>query len=102
MGINWIFELWTNGDFDETLDLDIDPNSTSMVETYLTKKDGEDYSHAYIAESCSQSGDEVLCGVHDEGDAPSIEFLSQGTIRVTVGLRTTGGSHRSAGAVFSL
>jgi hypothetical protein len=102
MNAVWDFELWTTGDFDETLTLALGPNNGYLVETYLTKTDGGDYAHAYIAEVCTQDGDQVLCGLNNESDAPSISFLSVGTISVTVGLRTTGGSHRSAGAVFAL
>jgi hypothetical protein len=102
MQADWIFEIWTSGDFDETITLALDHNNQHLVETYLTKKDGGDYAHAYISESCTQDGDQVLCGIHDEGDAPSVEFLGPGAINVTVGLRTHGGNHRSAGAIFSL
>ncbi len=101
MEVVWDFEIWTNGDFDETITLALDPNKSHFVETYMTKKDGGDYAHAYIAEVCTQDGDQVLCGINDEGSAPSVSFLS-GAINVTLGLRTTGGSHRSAGVVFSL
>lgn len=98
MNVEWIFEIWTWGSFDETLTLTT--SDPSMVETYLTKKDGGDYAHAYISEICTEDGDEVLCGINDEGDAPSVAFTGHGS--VTVGLRTTGGNHRSAGVVYSL
>ena len=101
MNIAWIFQQWTTGDFDETGTLTMGSNNGGMVETHLTEKDGESYAHAYISETCTEDGDQVLCGVHDdEGSAPSIQFLGQNTVSVVVGLRATDDSARSAGVIW--
>ncbi|HEV2402912.1 MAG TPA: hypothetical protein VGS08_01795 [Candidatus Saccharimonadales bacterium] len=102
MNAEWIFEIWTSGDFDETLTLATNSGVQNQVETYLTKKDSGDYAHAYIAEVCTEDGDQVLCGLNDENTAPSVAFVGPGTINVTVGLRTTGGNHRSAGMICTI
>ncbi|HZT43328.1 MAG TPA: hypothetical protein VFA07_14250 [Chthonomonadaceae bacterium] len=95
------FWMWTTGDFDETLTIALDPSRTYLVQTYLVKTDGSDYAHTYIAEVCNQDGDQILCGVRDEGDSDSVEIISQ-AVSVTVGLRTKGGAHRAEGVVFAL
>lgn len=99
----WV-EMWVDNEgFDETYTVALDSTATYLVQTYLTKKDGGDYAHAYIAEVCSDGGDEILCGLNDEGSdsTPSIQVLT-GAVSVTVGLRTTGGTHRSATAIYRL
>ena len=99
----WV-EMWVDNEgFDETYTVALDNTATYLVETYLTKKDGGDYAHAYIAEVCTGEGDEILCGLNDEGSdsTPSIQNLT-GAVSVTVGLRTTGGTHRSAAAIYRL
>jgi hypothetical protein len=95
------FWMWTTGDFDETLTMSLNPNQSYLVETYLTKTDGGDYAHAYISETCSGGGDQILCGITNEPDASSVSVLS-GLISVTVALRTTGGAHRAEGVLYAL
>jgi hypothetical protein len=97
-------EFWVDNEgFDETFTVGLDNTATYLVETYLTKKDGGDYAHAYIAEVCTGGGDQILCGVNDEGadTTPSLQILS-GAVSVTIGLRTTGGTHRSTAVIYSL
>ncbi|HSW74700.1 MAG TPA: hypothetical protein VLG16_02400 [Candidatus Saccharimonadales bacterium] len=101
MNIAWIFQQWTSGDFDETGTLTMGSNNGGMAETHLTQKDGGSYTHAYISETCTEDGDEVLCGVNeDEGSAPSIQFIGANTVEVVVGLRSTGGTAHSAGVIW--
>ncbi|TMD59774.1 MAG: hypothetical protein E6I91_19720 [Chloroflexi bacterium] len=101
MNVVQTFWMWTTGDFDETLTLSLDPRQLYLVETYLTKTDGGDYAHTYISETCSEAGDEILCGITNEPDATSVAVMS-GDISVTVALRTTGGAHRAEGVLYAL
>src|SRR5262249_16921439 len=52
MNVAWIFEIWGSGNFTESVGLGINSNYRHFVETYLTKKSGDDYSHAYISMVC--------------------------------------------------
>jgi hypothetical protein len=102
MDVYETFWAWASGDYNETFTIGLGgaPNGY-LVQIYLTAKDGGDYAHAYIAETCTESGDEVLCGLSEEGDADSVEILPANAISVTVGVRTTGGYARAEGAIFS-
>lgn len=101
MNVVATFWMWTTGQYNETLSLSLDPNQSYLIETYLTKTDTGDYAHTYIAEVCTGGGDEILCGVNNEPDAPSVSTLS-GAVSVTVALTATGGDHRAEGVLYSL
>lgn len=95
-------ELWTTGDFNETWTEGVDRSQEFLAQTYLVKKDGDDYAHAYIAEVCRYTASDVIqCGVLGEGDAPALEYVANG-FSVTFGLRTTGGAARSGIVIWRL
>jgi hypothetical protein len=97
--------MWTTGTFEVTLDFALDWRKSYLITGYLTLTDGDDYAHIYISTVCTYSGgDQVLCGVRDNGDDFDLsvtEFISS-AIRVTVKLRTRGGAHRAEGVVYEL
>lgn len=101
--MNWEYywELWTTGTFDETVTLALDTNKRYLVETYLTLTEGGDHAHAYILEICTLNGDQRLCGLNNEADAPSVFPLPAQADSVTLALSTTGGRHRSGILVYS-
>lgn len=102
--MQWAYTYWieNTGNITGTTTMALDPTQSYLVEGYLTKKDGGDYAHVYIAEVCTQvSPDQVDCGVNDEGGAGMVAVLSSAT-SVTVGLHTTGGNHRAEGVVWQL
>jgi hypothetical protein len=95
------FWLWTSGANTSTLTLGLDPAHVYLVDAHLTQSSGGDYAHVYIVEICTQSGDQVNCGINDEGSAQAVTFLSQAT-QVTMGLHTTGGEHKAEGVLYVL
>jgi hypothetical protein len=102
--MQWAYTYWmeTTGNITETVTMALDPTQSYLVEGYLTKKNGGDYAHVYIAEVCTQvSSDQIQCGLNDEGSAGIVTVLSSAT-SVTVGLNTTGGNHRAEGVVWQL
>jgi hypothetical protein len=104
MPMNWAWTYWieNTGNITGTVKMSLDPAQSYMVEGFLTKTDGGDYGHVYIAEVCTQpSSDQILCGLNDEGSSGIVTVLS-GAISVTVGLRTTGGNHRAEGVIWAL
>jgi len=101
MNVAWKFEIWGSGNFTESVALSLNTSYRYFVETYLTKKNGDDYSHAYILQVCRGSGP-ILCGVSPENPGHSTEFLPAGSSRVIVALKNTGGSAASAGVVYRL
>jgi hypothetical protein len=102
--IDWYF-MWTTGNFTVSITLDLDWHHSYLVTGGLVQTDGGDYAHAYISELCSYSGgDQVLCGIRDDGDDSGLnlyEFVS-GASSVTITLHTTGGRHRAEGSIFQL
>jgi hypothetical protein len=94
--------LENNGNTNGTVTIALNPSQRYMVEGFITKKNGGDYVHIYIAEVCTQvSPDQINCGINNEGSSGIVVVLSRAT-RVTVGLRTTGGNHRAEGIVWQL
>jgi hypothetical protein len=91
-----------SGSFGNTLTMALDPTHTYMVEGFLTKKNGGDYAHVYIAEVCTQvSPDQIDCGIRNEGSSGIVAVLSHAT-EVTIGLQTSGGNHRAEGIIWQL
>jgi hypothetical protein len=102
MDVYTTFWAWASGDYNETFTIGLRGARTGyLVQTYLTAKDGGDYAHAYIAETCTEAGDLIQCAISDEGDADSVEILPSDAISVTLGVRTTGGYARAEGTIFS-
>jgi hypothetical protein len=98
-----IYTFWieNSGNITGTTEIALDPSQNYLIEGYLTKKNGGDYAHVFIYEVCQQSGDQVLCGVYDEGSTGIVDVLNNAT-SVTVGLTTGGGNHRAEGIVYQL
>ena len=102
MQVVWIYWLENTGSIGGTVTMALDPTQTYLVEGMLTKKNGGDYAHVYIAEVCTQvSSDQIQCGINDEGSSGVVAFLSSAT-NVTVGLQTGGGNHRAEGVIWQL
>ncbi len=102
--MQWAYTYWieNTGEITGTVTMALNPTQSYLVEGFLSKKNGGDYAHVYIAEVCTQvSADQIDCGLNDEGSAGIATVLSSST-SVTVGLRTTGGNHRAEGIVWQL
>ena len=98
----WTYWMENSGSFGNTVAMALDPTQTYMVEGFLTKKNGGDYAHVYIAEVCTQvSSDQIDCGINDEGSSGIVAVLSNAT-QVTIGLQTSGGNHRAEGIIWQL
>jgi len=103
--LNWYY-MWTTGAHRVSLTINLDPRKSYLVTGGFVQTDGDDYSHAFISETCSGGGDEELCGVreypgHDDTDLNLFEFID-GALNVTLTLRSNGGRHRVEGSVFEL
>ena len=102
--------MWTRGQFTVMHTMGLDPGRRYLVTGALTGKSAGDYGQVFISTVCTQSGDQVLCGIRDDpSDSPDsniarlgiVEFL-QNAIRVTVKLRGDGGLHRAEGVVYDI
>jgi len=96
--------MWATGTHDVTVTIGLDWKKSYLVTGALTLTDGDDYAHVYISTVCTYTGSQVLCGVRDVGGDFGVglnEFISSAT-KVTIKLRTKGGSHRAEGVVYEL
>ncbi|HMM42713.1 MAG TPA: hypothetical protein PKA95_12490 [Thermomicrobiales bacterium] len=95
--------MWSVGTHDVTVTIGLDWRKRYLITGFLTLTEGDDYAHVYISTVCRYSGgDQVLCGIRDDAGDFGLgvtEFISSAS-RVTIKLRTKGGSHRAEGAVY--
>lgn len=110
MFVRGTFWLWTSGRFSVTTTFALDPGRRYLVTGGLTGKSGGDYGQVFISTVCTQSGDQVLCGVRDDpADSPASNISRLGIVerlqnasRVTVKLRGDGGLHRAEGVLYDI
>lgn len=99
------FSFWTSGAFTATRTYSLNPLKRYLITGGVTKTEGTSYSHAYISELCTGSGDVILCGVRDlngDDDLRLTEFISN-AVSVTVKFRSTGaGRRRMEGVLYEL
>ena len=99
------FSFFTSGQATATRTYTLNPLKRYLITGAITKTDGIGYSHAYISELCTGSGDQILCGVRDlngDDDLRLTEFISN-AISVTVKFRSTGaGRRRMEGVLYEL
>lgn len=110
MFVRWSYWMRTSGATSVTVAMALDPGRRYLVTGALTGKSGGDYGQIYISTLCTQSGDQILCGIRDDppgSPASNIsglginEFVQNGT-RVVVKLRGDGGLHRAEGVVYDI
>ena len=96
------FGLWTSGEFTISKTYALNPARRYLLTGWLTQTSGDGYSHIYISEVCTDSGDVTLCGIRDFESETSLnltEFISNAS-SVTFKLRSTGGRHRAEGVLY--
>ncbi len=105
------FTAWATGTFTTSLTIGLNQRRRYLVTGGLVGKEGGDHGQVFISTVCTQSGDQVLCGVRDDpSDSPDVtirnrnlvEFLPPGATRVTIKLKSAGGRHRAEGVVFDI
>jgi len=101
----WTYWMWVSGEYEVTIDFDLDWRKSYLITGCLTLTDGEDYGHIYISTICNYNGgDVVLCGVRDIEDdfGLSVTECVSSASKVTIKLRSKGGVHRAEGVVYEL
>lgn len=110
MFVHRTYWMWTRGQFSIDLTIGLDRNRRYLVTGALTGKSGADYGQVFISVLCTESGDQVLCGLRDFPPGPPatniaslgiVEAVSSGS-RVTITLRGDGGLHRAEGVIYDV
>ena len=102
--------MWTRGSFSVTVTFGLSPSRRYLMTGALAGRSGGDYGQVFISTVCTESGDQVLCGVRDDpADPPDANIAHLGIVetlqnasRVTVKLRGDGGLNRAEGALFDI
>jgi hypothetical protein len=99
------FWAWAIGQYQGSVQIDLDPEQSYLVTGFLTQTETEGYAHVYIQEVCTMSGGQQMCGVRDvtrDFQLNIVEVLS-GASSVTIGFRTgSGGRHQMEGVIYQL
>jgi hypothetical protein len=110
MFVRWSYWMWTSGATSVTVAMALDPGRRYLVAGALSGRSGGDYGQVYISTLCTQSGDQILCGIRDDPSDPPAsniarlginEFVQQAT-QVVVKLQGGGGLHRAEGVVYDI
>jgi hypothetical protein len=110
MFVHRTYWMWTRGRFTVSHGIPLNSGRLYLVTGALTGKSGGDYGQVFISTVCTQSGDQVLCGIRDDpshtpdaniANLGIVEILSN-AVSVTVKLRGDNGLHRAEGVVYDI
>jgi hypothetical protein len=110
MFVYWTYWMWATGNATATVTIPLNPSRVYATSGALSAEKDAGYGQVFISMVCTQSGDQILCGLRDSPtDSPDtllrnrdiVEVLRSAT-RVTIKLRSAGGAHRAEGIIWDI